>query len=339
MSARTVWKSFRYRLEAWVCRGLVAGVPRLSRGACVNLANALGSLAAKVDRRGWRVDMENLACAMPHLSLQERARIVKASYLNFVRTMLDLFWGQNLRADTWKRWVRTTGVEEYLAEEAQRKTGTIFLCVHYGNWEWALLMAGLLDHPLMVVAENFKNPLLTDIFNRLREHTGCTVIAQEQSLLRMLRVVKRGGCTGMLVDLNLRPTQAATVVESFGRPGLEMCVPLLHSVLADRADAALVPFTAEHEADGTCHLRVHPRVPVAPGASLQEITQACWNAFEPIVKAQPERWLWPYKHFRYLPKEAARAYPSYAHRSGRYEKLRRTWAGMLGRTESPTAGN
>ena len=53
------------------------------------------------------------------------------------------------------------------------------------------------------------------------------------------------------------------------------------------------------------------------------IAQRCWDAFEPIVHARPEEYLWAYKHFRYRPRDATRAYPAYSNESGKFEKLLR----------------
>ena len=36
-------------------------------------------------------------------------------------------------------------------------------------------------------------------------------------------------------------------------------------------------------------------------ASFQEMAQACWDQFEPFVRANPAPWLWMYKHWRYRP--------------------------------------
>ena len=141
-------------------------------------------------------------------------------------------------------------------------------------------------------------------------------------MLRLLKTVKRGGSTGMLLDLNLRPTQAATIIEAFGSPGLEMCVSFLHALLAQRAGTLLFPVETQPQADGTCRVIAHPPVEWPEGASVPEIAQRCWDAMEPIVRARPGEWLWPYKHFRYQPKNAARPYPAYAHVSGKFEKLR-----------------
>jgi len=194
------------------------------------------------------------------------------------------------------------------------------MCVHQGNWEWASLAVGFSGLPTTVVAEDFKNPRLTSIFSQLRQISGQQIISQENALLRLLRIVRRGGRTGMLIDLSFRPTQTATVINAFG---LEMCVPLLHALLAERANALLVPVETEPLSDGCCRIIAHPAVELEPGADTREIAQRCWNVFEPIIHARPALYLWPYKHFRYRPENAAHTYPAYANQSSKFEKLRR----------------
>jgi lauroyl/myristoyl acyltransferase len=103
-----------------------------------------------------------------------------------------------------------------------------------------------------------------------------------------------------------------------------MCVPLLHAVLAQRAKALLVPVETQPQPDGTCRVIAHPAVEWPEGASLQEIAQRCWDAFEPALRNRPDLWLWPYKHFRYRPRETARPYPAYANESAKFDKLLRT---------------
>lgn len=315
------WKSFRYRLELRLCDLLARAIPRLSRPHCVKLSWVLGDLAYALDGRGRNVARENLACALgEQFSPAQRRAIIRASYRNFVRTMLDLFWAQQLTADSWREWIQPEGFDAVRDRLTVEGRGTIFLCVHQGHWEWASLVCGWLGFGNVVVAENFKNPLLTALFARLRQHSGQTIIAQENSLLRMLKIVKRGGATGMLVDLNLRPAQAATIIEGFG---LEMCVPLLHAVLAQRAGAMLVPVFTEPQHDGTVRVTARPAIEVTAEMSVEEIAQRCWDVFEPLIRARPELYLWAYKHFRYRPKDAPREYPGYAHTSGAFEKLRR----------------
>ena len=318
----SAWKDLRHRLEEWGCAFLARALPRLPRQTCVRLGNALGALAFLVDRRGRAVALGNIECALgARFSKEQRIAMARASYQNFVRTMLDLFWAGALSPANFRDYMQTEGFDELRSRLDREKRGAIFLCVHQGNWEWASLACGFLGFGNTVVAENFKNPRLTATFNRLREISGQKIVAQENSILRLLKIAKRGGTTGMLIDLNLPPVQAATVIEGFG---MKMCVPLLHAVLAQRANALLVPVETVPQRDGTCRVIAHPAIEFPADAGLAAIAQRCWDAFVPILRARPELWLWPYKHFRFRPREAAHAYPDYANESGKFENLLRS---------------
>jgi lauroyl/myristoyl acyltransferase len=337
LSAR--WKTFRYRLECLGLDVLAWCFPRLSRAHAVKVGLILGDLAYACDSRGRAVAHENLACVFgERFSQRQRRGIVRASYRNFVRTMLDLFWAQNLTPENWTEWLKLEGFDALRARHAQSKGGSILFCIHPGNWEWASLAFGFMGLPTIIVAENFKNPLLTATFARLREHSGHTIIPQENSMLRLLKTVKRGGSTGMLLDLNLRPSQAATIIEAFGHPGLEMSVSFLHALLAQRAGTLLFPVETQPQPDGTCRVIAHPPVEWPEGASVQEIAQHCWNAMEPLIHARPSEWLWPYKHFRYRPSSAERPYPGYANSSSKYEKLRRSLGPSRASSSSANTG-
>ncbi|MEO8350838.1 MAG: lysophospholipid acyltransferase family protein [Chthoniobacteraceae bacterium] len=319
------WKRFRYRLEQIGCAGLAFAIPLLPRGILLEVARCAGTLAFHFDRRGRKVALENLDCVFGQsISQVELEEMAKKSFQNFVQTMLDLFWAKRLDPRNYQRWIKTEGFDLLRQKLATEKRGAIFMCVHEGNWEWASLACGFLGFGNVVVAENFKNPRLTEIFKRRREHSGQTLIPQENSILRLLKVAKRGGATGMLIDLNLKPSQAATILEAFGPDGLKMCVPMLHAVIAHRTGALLVPVETQPQPDGACRIIAHPPVEWEAGASVPEIAQRCWDAFEPIIKARPELYLWPYKHFRFRPRDAERRYPEYANESSKFDKLAET---------------
>ncbi len=315
------WKNIRYRLERGGLELLAWLIPRLPRRVCIWLSAMCGEIAFACDGQGRAVAEENLECAFgERYSPRQRRQIARASYRNFARTMLDLFWAQNLTAENYRDYLHLEGFETVRERHARSPGGSIAITVHLGNWEWAGLALGFAGIPTFIVAENFKNPLLTETFHRLREVSGNTIIAQENSMLRLLKTVKRGSGTGMLLDLSLHPTQAATIIEGFG---LKMCVSFLHAVLAQRAGTLLVPLETIPLPDGTCRVIAHPPVDFPAAATPHEIAQRCWDVFEPILRANPESWLWPYKHFRYRPRDASRPYPAYANDSSDFEKLLR----------------
>ena len=98
---------------------------------------------------------------------------------------------------------------------------------------------------------------------------------------------------------------------------------MLHAVLAQRADALIVPGICLPDADGGATIHFLKPLKFNTVASLQQIAQTCWDHFEPHIRARPGLWLWPYKHFRYKPRGTTSEYPFYANESGAFEKLRR----------------
>jgi len=312
------WKKFRYRVETALCGFCAWGVPRLSRSKCVRLGNALGQLGYLLDARGRAVGLANLECAFGNtMSPERRVAVLKESYRNFARTMVDLFWSPALMKPENRRFIRLHGWKA--VNEQVGKRGAIYLSVHAGNWEWVNIASGINEAGGLAVAENFKNPGLTAIFYSVRQVSGQIIIPQENSMLRMLRAVKRGIRVGLLADLTVPPAQAATIVKMFG---MEVSGSLLHGVLGQRSDALYVALESRPHPDGTCD--IYAKVLDIPSeASLREVAQLCWDHYEPGLKRNPGLWLWAYKHFRYRPKGAERPYPFYANESKSYEKLKK----------------
>lgn len=311
----SLWKKVRYSIEAAGLRLLAWGVPKVSRLSCVHLANALGEFGYRLDMRGRCVALANVACAFCETTLAQRQEIVRASYRNFMRTMLDLFWAPALT----EKHLSISGWDVVVERAAREKRGILYVSLHAGNWEWANLACGLAGAPSIAVAEHFANPALGPVVTKLREATGQTIIPQENSMFRMMRTVKRGGRAGFLCDLGVHPAQAATVVRVFG---LEISASILHAVLAERADALIVALHTRPHRDGSCDVRAEI-IEMPAGLSPQQIAQRCWDHFEPSLLREPGLWMWPYKHFRYRPRGTQQPYPFYANESGAFEKLRK----------------
>jgi lauroyl/myristoyl acyltransferase len=281
----------------------------------------VGTLGFALDGRGRQVTLANLEAALgDQYSAEERFRIGRASYQNFARTMLDLFWAPGLVRPGGDKNVDLVGLENL---EALRGKPTVVLVAHYAGFEWASLACGQRGYRGYTLTQAFKNPQLDKLFTDLRTCTGQQVITQDMSMLRMLRSVVKGNIVGMLIDLNLSPSQAATVIDTFG---MKMCATYMHAILAQRTGARLVPMTSEPLADGRCRVHVHPPLEIPEGSTGQQIAQMTWNFFEAHIRAKPELWMWVYKHWRFRPKGATHPYPFYAHESGKFQRLVRSLA-------------
>ena len=317
---KSLWKQVRYRLEYFGCRLLSGLIPRLPRRACLRLAEILGGLFFRFDRRSRSVALENLRLALGD-TLDGRARhdIARRSFLNFARAMLDLFWARSLTPGNWSRHIKLVDFH-HVFDAHKRRGGIIFLSLHAGSHEWVALTGGFIGLPASMVALDFKNDSLDAVFRAAREHSGNRIIGQQQSMLKLLRTVRRNGNAGLLVDLALRLDHPGQVIEAFG---MKMYVTFLHALLHARSGVPMVPVTNVPNPDGTCTVTAHPPLVFAPETGIPEMTQRCWDFFEPFIRARPELWLWNYKHWRYQPRDAGREYPFYSQVNEPFERVLR----------------
>lgn len=315
----SAWKSIRHRVEWCLLKALSVIVPCLPRGLIRGIAKGLGFVACHVDRRGRETALQNLELVFGgDRSEKERRRMARRAFQSFAQMVMDQFWSPRLKADTYERYCELV-MEDPEAIEQARDRGAIWVTPHYANFEWTALAMGFKGYPFTVVAQEFRNPLLTDIFKANREVSGHQVIPQRRAMVRLLKSLHKGGHAAFLTDLAAPPSKAATVIRCFGR---KTCVTALHAILAKRTGLPIVPGMCFPRGDGTYELHGFKPLEISSEATESEIAQACWDVFEPHVRANPEPWLWMYKHWRFLPADTEGVrYPPCAHASKRFEKV------------------
>ena len=318
--AGTRAKKLRYWLE-WL--GVTAGmaiVPLFPRSLCYALGRACGMLGYLFDTNGRRVALANIEAAFgPDLTDSERRTVACQSYQTFATTLIDLFWSSRLTQENYRRYVEIEGIEPAEREPDQDRFG-IAVSIHYGNFEWLPLVLGFLGYSADIVAERAKNPLLNPPMNQVRSRSGIGIVPRERAIVRLFKKLRRGRRAAILIDLNVRPTQPAVVINCFG---METCVTLAHAWLHQRTGTAILPAHSEHLGGGRYRVICHPKVHSSQDATATEIAQRCWDSFETLIRKNPGAWLWMYKHWRFQPKDAARKYPFYANISPHFEKLKK----------------
>ncbi|MDQ3119864.1 MAG: hypothetical protein M3Q89_09910 [Verrucomicrobiota bacterium] len=321
------WKSLRHRGEWLAVRGLALLVPALPRPVCHLLADIFGAVAAFVDLSGRRVALSNLEAAFGStISKRQKHELVRQSYQHFSRAMADLFWSPRLTQKNLGVIFDLTDLER-LKRDRGTEQGTIFACLHYGGFEWIALVLGLSGFRCTVVTQAFKNPLLNSIFNQRREVSGHQTIRREGAMLRLYKALRNGRSVTLAVDLTISAKLPSVPISCFG---MQTCVTFAHAYLHRRTGAPIIPTHCEPLPGGRYRLVIHPELRIAADATQQEIAQACWDCFEPVLQRNPAPWLWMYKHWRYRPANAPRNYPGYANESPHFRKL-------LARTEKEKA--
>ena len=315
---RPLGQRIRFRLEfagLWVASRLIPLMPLAMLRALSRLA---GRLLFAFDRRGRAVAMENLRLVYGNEKSERELRcIARASAGQFARTMLELFWARNFTAENYRDHMVMEGWEQARALN-KKHNGGIFVCLHYGNFEW-LSIAGAFERlPGCIVTQQFENPLLGPVFDRLRSLSGHRIIPQQRSMLITLKHLKNGGNIGVLIDLQLHPKLPSVPVRCLDR---WLPVTKLHAMLQKHTGLPIIPIESVPMPDGRYRTIAHDPIYFPPDATEREIAQKCWDFFEPQVRSQPEAWLWAYKHWRFVPKNADVAYPSYALQRDRFDNM------------------
>ena len=316
--SRPLGQRVRFRLEfagLWLASRLI---PLLPLSVLRSLARLVGWLLFVFDRRGRAVAMENLRLVFgDEKSEAGLRRIARQSAAQFARTMLELFWARNFTRDNYRDHMIMEGWEQARALNKKHKGG-IFVCLHYGNFEW-LSIAGAFERlPGCIVTQQFENPLLGPVFDSLRSLSGHRIIQQQRSMLITLKHLKNGGNIGVLIDLQLHPKLPSVPVRCLDR---WLPVTKLHAMLQKHTGLPIIPIESVPLTDGRYRTIAHDPIYFPPDATEREIAQKCWDFFEPQVRRQPEGWLWAYKHWRFIPQNAGIAYPSYAVQRDRFDQM------------------
>ena len=314
------WKRQRYWLEYHGLRVASALVCLLPWRWIGPLANFVGSVFFTFDRHRREVTLSNLRSAFGNrFSESELKTNGRKSYGVFARTALELLWSSNLSKEVLDEIITTEGLDPMPSHGAEGKPA-LYFCLHAGNFEWLSQITCRHFGTFPVIAQNLKNPLLGPLFDSWRSSLGQQIMPQKGAMLRTIRHIKEGGKMGMLIDLNLKPTEGPVVIRQFGR--LLTPVTRLPAELAQRNGAALVPVECLPRPDGGYIVRYLPEIPLTPETTTGQIAQACWDALEPRLHAHPELWLWSYKHWRYRPEgPQGEGYPFYASCHTAYQEL------------------
>ncbi|MFL6540761.1 MAG: lysophospholipid acyltransferase family protein, partial [Chthoniobacterales bacterium] len=289
-------KRLRYRGESLIVRLLAAVIAAVPRSLAHFMADFFGGLAAYVYRPGRRVALTNLETALPETSSSERRSLVRQSYQHFARAQADLFWSPRLTPENVREIVDVSDVDRLKRERGD--SGFIFCGPHYVGFEWIPVVLGFCGIECTVVTQAFKNSLLDETFNRLREVSGHQTIRREGALLRLFKALQKRRSVMLATDLTIPAQLPSVPVRSFG---MLTAMTFAHAFLHKRTGAPIIPTHCETLPRGRYRIVMRPPLEFSPGATHQEIAQACWDLFEPVIRQNPAPWLWMYKHWRYRP--------------------------------------
>lgn len=286
-------------------------VPLLPRRAIVGLSRFFSAVAFRHATKLRQVGLANLNFIYgDSKSDDEKRALLRNTFQSFALLVLDIIWftfRPHQRCDKWVTWDES-------CDPVFEDGATLILTAHYGNWETVGLAYASKGQPIMSVAAALKNPPVNDLFIKLRQQTGQTIIPQKGAARPLLNGLKSGKKLAVLLDQNTRPSDGGQFVEFFGLPVPVSTVP---AALALKTNARILTVTMAADQRGLYTVTVHEEIKPDPDAEnpVLALTQKMSHSVERVVRENPTPWCWMYKRWRFVPEDHdLEDYPDYAKR-------------------------
>jgi Kdo2-lipid IVA lauroyltransferase/acyltransferase len=268
------------------------------------LGERLGDLAYVVARPQRRIALVNLRIAFPEKSDAERLTILRESCRNFGRMAAE--WCHMFRLTRENVAERVTFEDpDFWYGEAQTiigSTGILVLTGHFGNWELFAHSIGLYGNPIHLVHRPFRNPRFDAFINAERQRSGTTLISKRRAAYQIIQVLKHRGIVAIPFDQNATG-RWGVFADFFGvpastHPGLAR----LHEL----SGAPVYPvFLVRREHSPRHEIVIRPRVETVRSDDRDrdtvENTRRFNSAFEAMVRAHPDHWIWMHRRWRTRP--------------------------------------
>ena len=291
----------REKLEYWLVVAVARGLGRMPRPLARVLAALIAFKVYWIFGRLRRVGVRNLQLALPELSSKARKRILRRVYIHLGWQLVEFCRMTRYTSENSRNWLRTEGLENYLATQARGK-GVLIVTGHLGAWELSSFYHSLMGHPMGMIIRRLDNRMLDEFVNHIRCLHGNFVLHKDDFGRGLLTAMHAGRTVGILMDTNMTPPQGA-FVEFFG---MQACTATGLAHVARKTGAAVLPgFMLWEPAERKYVLHFGPEIEIPHTESVAEDilegTRRCTSAIEAWIRRYPDQWLWIHRRWKTRP--------------------------------------
>ncbi len=285
-----------------VVRLAVCVMQGLSLSAARKAGEFLAWLAYRLDRRHREVARDNLRHAFPgRYDEKELCEVVQATYRHFCTVLIEIVHlPRTLHINNWRYHLNAINGKA-LVECLLSGRPLLIVTGHFGNWEMAGYVLGLLGFTTHAIARPLDNPYLDVFLRRFREKTGQKILAKHGDFENMQALLESGGVIATLADQDAG--RRGLFVDFFGRPAsTHKAIALL--ALEHRVPMAVTgtykvgqPMNYEFVTEDIIFPEEYDGVPDA----VRQITQRFTSALERLVRRAPEQYFWLHRRWKHQP--------------------------------------
>jgi KDO2-lipid IV(A) lauroyltransferase len=288
-------------------RSAVCIMQALSLPAARKFGAVLAWLAYRIDRRHRDVARDNLRHAYPgRFTEAELDDMVRSIFQHFCTVLVEIIHlPRKLHVNNWLRHM-TMKNGHVLVDSLLSGRPLLIVTGHFGNWELAGYVLGLLGFTTHAIARPLDNPYLDAFLRRFREKTGQKILAKHGDFDEMQALLDSGGVLATLADQDAG--RRGVFVDFFGRPAsTHKAIALL--ALEHRVPLAVV---GTYKVGQPMNYKIVTEDIILPedydGApdAVRMMTQRFTAALERLVRLAPEQYFWLHRRWKHQPQQRQR---------------------------------
>lgn len=255
---------FKYAVEYVALRALVGFLHMFPLDTASWSMGVVWRLIAPRLKRHGRA-LRQLASAYPDKNRGEIEAIAREMWMQLGRTFAESLLIERL--------IRAGRIDDRTGPilEPLKRAGAaiVFVSLHIGNWELAIIPAVFRGIKAAGVYQQMKNPMVDDYIALARRDRYPRGLFAKSAAAgrRLLRIVREGGSVAMLADLRDR---RGIIVPFFGRPAPSNTFPAL---LCRSSEAVLV--AARTIRTGGAHFRIEAQEIKVPRTRIGRLISKC----------------------------------------------------------------
>jgi Kdo2-lipid IVA lauroyltransferase/acyltransferase len=269
----------------------------------LGFGNALAWLVYQFDKRHREVARDNLQHAFPELRKDptECDRLVRACYRHFCTMIVEIAClPRRLCTYNWRSFCEPVRFDRIVNAILSGRP-VLLITGHFGNWEVAGYVTGVLGLKSYAIARELDNPYLERYLQRFRQKTGQTILFKTGDFDRINAVLASGGAIATLGDQDAGPK--GLFVDFFNRPASTHKAVAL---LAIQHDALMVvlgvprigtPMKFAIEIEDV----IDPRDYGDRRDAVPAITSRFTRAIEDFARRHPEQYFWLHRRWKHQP--------------------------------------
>ena len=264
-----------------------------------------GLSRTSVDKRHREVARDNLRHAFPDACADpvECDRLVRACYTPFLhdgRRARRASAAADARAQL--AVVGTPNHFERIVVPVIGDRPVLLVTAHFGNWEVAGYVTGVVGFTSYAIARDLDNPYLDRFLQKFRQKTGQTILSKTGDFDRITAGLKAGGIVATLGDQDAGPK--GLFVDFFSRPASTHKAVALLAMEHDAADGR------HRRAAGRDADEVRPghrggdrpaRLRRPTTDAVRAITERFTRRIERLVRRHPEQYFWLHRRWKHQP--------------------------------------